>query len=222
MQFSIGLAYDLLLALLVLGVALVGMRRGFLSGLVGLVGLVAGILAAVWANSNIAPVLYGQYIGPAAADRVIATLADKGDDVAALMQSLEFLPEALRTAIQNAVQNVSGDLAPQIIAALQPVLLPLIQAVLFFLVCFLVRLVFQILARLLRGFNALPLIGTVNKALGFAFGFVTGFVDCWLATLALWLVANITAGSLSWLNPAVLGQSGIYSFFQNYNPFLTH
>ena len=47
MEFSLGLVYDLIFLALLIGGAILGKRRGFVSGLVGLLGSVAGIIAGV-------------------------------------------------------------------------------------------------------------------------------------------------------------------------------
>ncbi len=46
MEFSLGLVYDLIFLALLIGGAILGKRRGFVSGLVGLLGSVAGIIPA--------------------------------------------------------------------------------------------------------------------------------------------------------------------------------
>ena len=79
-----------------------------------------------------------------------------------------------------------------------------------------------LLVRLLRGVNAIPLLGGANRMLGLALGLVTGALDCWLLALALWFVASITTGQLDWLNAATLQRSIGYSFFSAFNPFLVH
>ena len=96
------------------------------------------------------------------------------------------------------------------------------QVVLFVLLCLIVRWVFALLVQLLRGVNALPLLGGANRLLGLCLGLVTGALDCWLVALALWFAAGITAGKFDWLTPAALQQSIGYSFFGAFNPFLVH
>ena len=41
-----------------------------------------------------------------------------------------------------------------------------------------VRVLCRMLGRVLRGINAIPLIGGLNRILGFAFGFVSGLLNC--------------------------------------------
>ena len=73
----------------------------------------------------------------------------------------------------------------------------------------------------LRGINAIPLIGGLNRILGFAFGFVSGLLNCWIWSILLWVAANLTGGKLEFLTTATLNRSVIYGLLANLNPFLT-
>ena len=82
-------------------------------------------------------------------------------------------------------------------------------------------LVSRMLGRVLRGINAIPLIGGLNRILGFAFGFVSGLLNCWIWSILLWVAANLTGGKLEFLTTATLNRSVIYGLLANLNPFLT-
>ena len=79
----------------------------------------------------------------------------------------------------------------------------------------------RMLGRVLRGINAIPLIGGLNRILGFAFGFVSGLLNCWIWSILLWVAANLTGGKLEFLTTATLNRSVIYGLLANLNPFLT-
>ena len=101
---------------------------------------------------------------------------------------------------------------PQVVNALEPLFLPVIQAVVFLSVWIVVRVLCRMLGRVLRGINAIPLIGGLNRILGFAFGFVSGLLNCWIWSILLWL---------EFLTTATLNRSVIYGLLANLNPFLT-
>lgn len=218
--WNIGLVYDLIFVVVLFWAAFRSMKNGFASGLMGLVGNVAGIIGGVWATRAWGPALYRDYLGVAVGQRVSEAIADYSGDLTQAVQGLDFLPASWRAALVQLVQAGGETATPQIVAALEPLLMPLVQAVLFLLVCLLVRGLCHLLARVLRFVNDIPLVGTVNKSLGFAFGFVSGALDCWFLSIVLWLVANLTAGGLAFLNAAVLDQSVAYSFLARFNPFL--
>lgn len=222
MEFPIGLIYDLIFLVLLLGGAILGKRRGFLSGLVGLVGSVAGILAGVYASRNWASSLYYDNIGVTIGETVTKSMAETGGDLAAAINSISFLPDAVREKLTTALTNLTAAAVPQIVNALAPVLLPMLQAVFFLLVWVAARALFHLLARWLRGINALPLVGTVNKVLGFALGFVSGTLNCWILSLALWLIATVSGGKLEVLNFSVLQSSALYRLLETLNPFVVH
>ena len=110
---------------------------------------------------------------------------------------------------------------PQVVNALEPLFLPVIQAVVFLSVWIVVRVLCRMLGRVLRGINAIPLIGGLNRILGFAFGFVSGLLNCWFWSILLWVAANLTGGKLEFLTTATLNRSVIYGLLANLNPFLT-
>lgn len=220
MQFSIpGLVLDLIFLALLLWAAVQGARRGLVSSMLRLIGSVAGIIGGVWAARAWALPLYRNHIGVAAGERLAAALADYGNDLTAALQSLTFLPHNVYELLENILQTATDDAVPQFVNVLEPVILPLVQALVFILVCLAVRLLVRLLARLFRHLNDLPLLGEVNKALGFAFGAVTGVLDCWLLSVGLWLVASVTGGSVAWLTPGTLDLSAVYRLLAHANPF---
>lgn len=222
MSFSPAILYDILFLIVFSFAAVKSWQKGFLAGLAELIGAVLGVGIAVWGSRALAPEIYQRFFSDAIANKVDQAVAQSGGDIAAAVQGLDFLPESLRTAVAAGLQTAGGQLPEKITALLEPLFLPLVQALLFVLLCMIVRWVFALLVRLLRGVNALPLLGGANRLLGLCLGLVTGALDCWLVALALWFAAGITAGKFDWLTPAALQQSIGYSFFGAFNPFLVH
>lgn len=197
----IGIVYDVIFLLLVLGAAEAGRRRGFASGLVSLIGSVAGIIGGTYGTRVWAGGIYDKYVASHVTDVVADTLEKTGGDLAQAIHALTFLP--------------------QVVNALEPLFLPVIQAVVFLSVWIVVRVLCRMLGRVLRGINAIPLIGGLNRILGFAFGFVSGLLNCWIWSILLWVAANLTGGKLEFLTTATLNRSVIYGLLANLNPFLT-
>ena len=185
----IGIVYDVIFLLLVLGAAEAGRRRGFASGLVSFIGSVAGIIGGTYGTRVWAGGIYDKYVASHVTDVVADTLEKTGGDLAQAIHALLFLP--------------------------------VIQAVVFLSVWIVVRVLCRMLGRVLRGINAIPLIGGLNRILGFAFGFVSGLLNCWIWSILLWVAANLTGGKLEFLTTATLNRSVIYGLLANLNPFLT-
>lgn len=222
MSFSPSLIYDLLFLAVFSFAAVKSWQKGFLAGLAELIGAVFGVGVAVWGSRTLAPGIYEKFLSDTVTEKVEAAVAQSGGDIAAAVQGLDFLPDSLRTTLTEAIQTAGGQLPEKVTSLLEPVILPLVQVVLFVLLCVVVRWAFGLLIAVLRGINGVPLVGGVNQVLGLVLGLCTGALDCWLLALVLWFAASVTAGSLDWLNTAVLQRSIGYSFFGAFNPFLTH
>ena len=222
MSFSPSFIYDLLFLAVFSFAAVKSWQKGFLAGLAELIGAVLGVGIAVWGSRTLAPGIYEKFLSGTVTEKVEAAVAQSGGDIAAAVQGLDFLPDSLRTTLTEAIQTAGGQLPEKVTSLLEPVILPLVQVVLFVLLCVVVRWAFGLLIAVLRGINGVPLVGGVNQVLGLVLGLCTGALDCWLLALVLWFAASVTAGSLDWLNTAVLQRSIGYSFFGAFNPFLTH
>lgn len=175
----IGIVYDVIFLLLVLGAAEAGRRRGFASGLVSLIGSVAGIIGGTYGTRVWAGGIYDKYVASHVTDVVADTLEKTGGDLAQAIHALTFLPQSIQQKLIDTVSAASSNAVPQVVNALEPLFLPVIQAVVFLSVWIVVRVLCRMLGRVLRGINAIPLIGGLNRILGFAFGFVSGLLNCW-------------------------------------------
>lgn len=222
MSFSPALVYDLIFLVLFAFAAVKSWQKGFLAGLTELIGALLGVGIAIWGSRTLAPQIYAQFLSGTVTDKVQSAVAQSGGDIAAAVQGLDFLPESLRNTLAGVLVTAGQALPEQISNVLEPVIVPLVQVVLFVLLCLVVRWVFHLLVSLLRHVNGVPLVGGVNRLLGLLLGLCTGALDCWLLALALWFVASVTAGQLSWLNTGVLSHSVGYALFGAFNPFLVH
>ncbi|MFR3973038.1 MAG: hypothetical protein ACLTZH_07125 [Subdoligranulum sp.] len=74
----IGIVYDVIFLLLVLGAAEAGRRRGFASGLVSLIGSVAGIIGGTYGTRVWAGGIYDKYVASHVTDVVADTLEKTG------------------------------------------------------------------------------------------------------------------------------------------------
>ena len=214
--------YDVLFLAVFAVAAVCSWRKGFLAGLAELAGTLFSAAAAMFGTRALAPQLYDWFVREAVTEKVQQAVTETGTGLDGTLQGLDFLPEALRETLTGLAETAGAGLSDQISTLLEPVILPLVQVVLFVLLCVVVRWAFGLLIAVLRGINGVPLVGGVNQVLGLVLGLCTGALDCWLLALVLWFAASVTAGSLTWLNTAVLQHSIGYSFFGAFNPFLTH
>lgn len=220
MQENISLIYDLIFLALFAVVAVRSWQRGFLASLAELIGAIFGVGIAIWASQTIAPQIYEKFLGASVADRVEAAINQSNGNIAEALQGITFLPESMQQSLLDMLANAGSDVPAKVAEALQPLILPFVQVLLFVVLCVLVRWVFRLLVGVLRWFNGVPLLGSVNRLLGLVLGLANGAVDCWLLALALWFLVGVTGGKLSWLNGYVLSQSVGYGIFGGINPFM--
>lgn len=220
MQENISLIYDLIFLVLFAVVAVRSWHRGFLASLAELIGAIFGVGIAIWASQTIAPQIYEKFLGASVADRVEAAITQSNGNIAEALQGITFLPESMQQSLLDMLTNAGSDVPAKVAEALQPLILPFVQVLLFVVLCVLVRWVFRLLVSVLRWFNGVPLLGSVNRLLGLVLGLANGAVDCWLLALALWFLVGVTGGKLAWLNGYVLSQSVGYGIFGGINPFM--
>ena len=84
----------------------------------------------------------------------------------------------------------------------------------------LLRLLVSLLVTVLGLVNKLPVIGTMNRGLGWLVGGATALLDLYLVLCILWGLIVITGGSLNVLNDTVMSTSLYYKVFNLFNPFL--
>ncbi len=218
-QNSIGIVFDLVFLAVLCWVSVQGMRRGFVSGALRLVGVLAGFAAGTWAANTLAQPLYRDSIGKTVGEKLAEKISEYGNDLFAALQDLDFLPSSLYDRLESALLSSADDMVPSVISALEPVILPLVQSMLFILVCLTVRLLVRSLSSAFRQLNRLPILGGLNKALGFAFGFAAGVLDCWLLAQGLWLAGYVTNGSIRFLREETLNLSAAYRLFSRFSLF---
>ena len=140
-----------------------------------------------------------------------------------------FLPESFRASIvetcERSISAVLSDnavvLADAIVQkVLAPLLTPVISVVLFFVAFALLRMLVSVLVTVLGLVNRLPVIGTVNRWLGWVTGCVASTMDIYLVLCVVWAVIVITGGNLTVLNDTVMSSSLYYKAFNLFNPFL--
>ena len=153
----IGIVYDVIFLLLVLGAAEAGRRRGFASGLVSLIGSVAGIIGGTYGTRVWAGGIYDKYVASHVTDVVADTLEKTGGDLAQAIHALTFLPQSIQQKLIDTVSAASSNAVPQVVNALEPLFLPVIQAVVFLSVWIVVRVLCRMLglpARYVVGYAA--------------------------------------------------------------------
>ena len=223
---TIANGFDLILLAILLLVAMRYAGKGFAAALVQFAGNLASLLGASIFSQNIAPVLFTNFFENNFTTSIEKILADGGQ--LQLDQLVEkyagFLPVEIQKSITQSAGGVltgnAPELAEQVVnQVIAPLLTPIIAIVVFFVAFALCKVIVGFVVAVLTNFNRIPILGSVNKLLGFAMGLLAGVVDLYLILCAVWAIIVVTGGSIPWLNQQVLGESIGFSLFGQFNPF---
>ena len=205
-------------------------RKGFLASMVQLLGNGLSLLGAHQLSSACAGWVFEHLLAGGFRTQIAASLAAGGvvDLTGIADKYAGFLPQSFRASIVAACERSIGAvlsdnavvLADTIVEkVLQPLLIPVITLVLFFVFYALLRLLVSMLVTVLGLVNKLPVVGTVNRGLGWLVGGGTALLDIYLVLCVVWGLVVITGGSLSVLNDTVMSGSLYYKVFNLFNPF---
>ena len=206
-------------------------RKGFLSSIVQLVGNLFSLLGARVFSGWAAAEVFQRFLAGSFRTQIAESISAGGvvDLTGIADKYAGFLPESFRASIvetcERSISAVLSDnavvLADAIVQkVLAPLLTPVISIVLFFVVFALLRMLVSMLVTVLGLVNKLPVIGTVNRGLGWLVGGATALLDIYLVLCILWGIIVITGGNLNVLNDTVMSSSLYYKIFNLFNPFL--
>lgn len=224
---TISLILDLVLLAVLVSTALYYRKKGFVAGIVHLGGTLISLIGAWLAASTVSPAVFEKFFKEGLVEKIHTAI--DGQATVNLADMVErfagFLPDSLKQSILSAADGVLDGGAPD--AALSivenviaPLLVPIISIVVFF-VCFAIcRLLVGLLTAMLTGLNRIPVVGSLNRVLGFVTGAVAGLLNVFILLCAAWAILVITGGNSSWWNEAMLEKSLFYQVFAPLNPFL--
>lgn len=220
------IVFDLVMLALLLVVAFAYARRGFAAGLVQFVGNLASLIGALVLSRQASPVLFEEFFQNGFVNSIQSTISAEG--TVNIQTTIEkyagFLPESIKESLTASAAGLLDSGAPDLAVKLvdeviAPLLTPIIAIVLFFVAFALCRLVVALLVAVLTNVNRIPVMGSVNRFLGFLMGLLAGVVDLYLVLCAVWAIIVITGGSIEFLNDQALAGSITYNIFGQFNPF---
>lgn len=205
-------------------------KKGAVGGMVQLIGNLLSVFGGRKFAQITAPVVFQIFFAGNIRGKIVETLAVDGSvDLADQAQRYAgFLPqdfrnsvvEAFQASLSNFLQDNAVVWAEQIVEnMIKPLFLPVISIVLFFVAFALCRLTISLLVTVLGLLNNVPVVGKLNKFMGYGVGLLAGEADIFIALCAVWSLMIVTGGNLSWLNDAALSNSLFYQVFSQFNPF---
>lgn len=227
MGFSPALIFDVVLIVVVVLTVLRYAHKGFVAGLLDLVGNLAALIVAWLVAGGISPAVFENFFRSGLIDQITQTIQNQGGASAlAVLENFEgFLPqsvlEGLTESLENILNSGTPDIANQIVEyVLAPLIVPIISVIVFFATFLVCRLLVKLLVTILTNVNRIPLVGSVNRGLGIVIGLLAGVINGLLLLCLVWAIMAITSGNLPFFNEQTLSGSYLYSFFSAYNPFM--
>ena len=226
---SIGpaLILDVILIAVIVLTAFHYKKKGFVAGLLDLVGNLLALLVAWIASDRISPTVFENFFKQGLIEKITQTVQEQGTSgLTMLVENFSsILPGGMADEVTRSLQDILGsgapDLAVRIVdTILTPLIVPMITVVLFFIAFAVCKLVISMLVAVLTNINKIPVIGSVNELLGILVGVAGGVLNVVLLLCLIWAVVAITNNNLPVLNHDMLSGSMMYSLFSKYNPFL--
>ena len=187
-------------------------RKGLLASMVQLLGNGLSLLGAHQLSSACAGWVFEHLLAGGFRTQIAASLAAGGvvDLTGIADKYAGFLPQSFRASIVAACErSIGAVLSDNAVVLADTIVEKVLQP-----------LLVSMLVTVLGLVNKLPVVGTVNRGLGWLVGGGTALMDIYLVLCVVWGLVVITGGSLSVLNDTVMSGSLYYKVFNLFNPFL--
>ncbi len=225
------ITFAIILDIILIAVLVVTMlryrKKGFIAGILDLVGNLAALAFAWIVSDKVSPGVFENFFKSGLITSTANTIQEQGTfNITHLLDTLSgILPQKLIESITLSTQDLLGsgapDLAQQIVEkVIAPLVVPIITVVVFFATYALCKLLIAFLVATLTNINRIPLVGSVNRTLGMVTGLFAGTINILLILCLIWAIVAITSGSMPFLNDEILSGSWFYAAFSKYNPFL--
>lgn len=227
MNITPAVIIDIALIAVIIGTVFHYARKGFVAGVISLVGNLVSLGLAWGVSGKVSPTVFENFIKSGLIEKTANAIQQHGTvNLAAILENLSgIIPQKF---IDNIMASASGlfdsnapDVAIQVVEkVIAPLVVPMISVLLFFATFILCRVIIALLVAVLTNLNRIPLLGGINRMLGVCVGAVSGVINVLIILCLIWAVVVITNGNLPVINDATLSGSYFYSFFSAYNPFM--
>ena len=214
--------FDAAIVAVILLFALLGLHRGFIRSLAGLIGAVIAMALALTIAHFAAEWIYGALVEKPVENAVNEALSAGGASAAGVIDALpaglsgivhSFGGEAV---VEQAVSQSASTASGMILGVLRPALVNLTMILLALLLFIPLMIIVRLLLRLLNGVaKNTPVVKHVNRILGFLFGLCKGIIVAWLLCLLADYALPLT-GNVWWHETA--HQSWLFHVFSQFNP----
>lgn len=227
MEFSYAVILDVALIVLVVLTMFRYKKRGFIAGIIDLVGNLVSLCFAWVFSGKVSPAVFDNFFKSGLITKTANTIQRQGGvNLDSILQDLSgFLPQSFIDEIVSSAQGLFDSNAPDVAQSIvenviAPLIVPVITVAVFFVTYAVCKLLVTFLVAMLENVNRIPLVGGVNQLLGLVTGLIAGVINAILVLCLLWAVIAITGNNLPVLNEAALSGSYFFGLFFDWNPFL--
>ena len=222
---------DVALCAIVLLFAFISRKKGFLTTFLELCGFILAGFAAIKLSPIVSEWIYDTLIAPSmissVTDKLSSSAAVAADTVigaipAFAVKAAEFIGINVKgiaegTASSGSFEKIASEVNASVI---RPIIVLLIKAILTIIMFVVFMIVIKLIAKLFKGVNKLPLIGGLNKALGFILGIGKGAIVAMLVCFVLYLLISVAGGKFLFFTKDITDKTIIYSWVNSFNPLI--
>ena len=221
---------DIVIVMVIIITSIISLKRGFISSVIRLLGVLISIVAAVVASRLLAGPLFDVFFRENLIESVSERIggASGPDELAAALKSglIGILlgifsdMETLERFFANFNLIDEKRIAVLVVdEVVRPPMESLIGMVVFVLFFFLVYSIILLLVRLTGAVNALPAVGLVNRLLGMLFGAAYGLGICYVLVALSAFFFAVTGNSVKY--EEMIGENTIlFAMLYRFNPVL--
>ena len=225
------LIIDVLLLIVIIVSAVKAFKDGFFTSIVNLIGSIAGLFIAWFTAQKYSVIAFDRFFRDSLVKKTYEYLQTSGAtvDVKKVVEGIVgVLPDSILnefiTSSNNAAQSINEPTHEAALllvnSFLAPIVIAIISVIIFVAVLLVCKIAANLLAKILKAVNKIPLIGFANRIVGFGVGIAIGGVNIILLSCFLSIIAIATNNSISFLNMEVFAQSKILMLTKGINPFL--
>lgn len=206
-------------------------KLGFLSAVVQISGTVCSVIGAYLLASVMDSWVYETFFEKSLEGQIEKIVSESSSNGAQAISEklIEIVPEGLQSLLQGSwLNNIATQYSEEVSVVVQeimkntvePIVTQMICMILFFAFFCIFRFLVYLLVNFLKVANYVPVLGSINRVLGWVFGALGGSLDFFLLFCLLWIFILLTGDNMPFLNTTDLAQSWFFEMFQNNNPFL--
>lgn len=184
---------DIIIIGVVLILVIIGIKRGIAKTLLNALSVIASAICSFLGAGLLSNLIYTTVIAPSVTKNITDSMADSTASAATIIQeAFDSLPEfvtgtfktlgisieALTKSANDAAGSADSGVSQAVDFALKPVITSVLSAILIILLFIVFLLIFRYIARKAEKLFHIPIVGTLNRILGGALGFIEGAVIC--------------------------------------------